>query len=123
MCESRGGRPGLPFLLNKPTVSVDVKQHSTNQNGNNRIELSGTEARTQAAMLLLLLFKGPQSTCWLFWRLYLGVFAVVTVVQVRQKREEKKKKKKKEKKKERKKEREWGMWGRGEVGGWVGGVL
>ena len=70
LCESRGGRPGLPFLLNKPTVSVDVKQHSTNQNGNNRIELSGTEARTQAAMLLLLLlFKGPQSTCRLFWRL------------------------------------------------------
>ena len=24
LCESRGGRPGLP---NKPTVSVDVKQH------------------------------------------------------------------------------------------------
>ena len=27
LCESRGGRPGLPSLLNKPTVSVDVKQH------------------------------------------------------------------------------------------------
>ena len=27
--ESRGGRPGLP-VPNKPTVSVDVKQHSTN---------------------------------------------------------------------------------------------
>ena len=27
LCESRGGRPGLP-VLNKPTVtSVDVKQH------------------------------------------------------------------------------------------------
>ena len=29
MCESRGGRPGLP-APNKPTVSVDVKQQSTN---------------------------------------------------------------------------------------------
>ena len=28
VCESRGGRPGLP-VPNKPTVSVDVKQHST----------------------------------------------------------------------------------------------
>ena len=28
LCESRGGRPGLPSLI-KPTVSVDVKQHST----------------------------------------------------------------------------------------------
>ena len=28
LCESRGGRPGLPSLK-KPTVSVDVKQHST----------------------------------------------------------------------------------------------
>ena len=26
VCESRGGRPGLPDP-NKPTVSVDVKQH------------------------------------------------------------------------------------------------
>ena len=26
LCESRGGRPGLP-VSNKPTVSVDVKQH------------------------------------------------------------------------------------------------
>ena len=31
LCQGRGGRPGLPFLLNKPTVSVDVKQHF-NQN-------------------------------------------------------------------------------------------
>ena len=30
LCESRGGRPGLR-VPNKPTVSVDVKQHSTNQ--------------------------------------------------------------------------------------------
>ena len=30
LCESRGGRPGLPSLINKPTVSVDVKQLSTN---------------------------------------------------------------------------------------------
>ena len=28
LCESRGGRPGLS-VPNKPTVSVDVKQHST----------------------------------------------------------------------------------------------
>ena len=28
VCESRGGRPGLPSLIS-PTVSVDVKQHST----------------------------------------------------------------------------------------------
>ena len=28
LCESRGGRPGLP-VPNKPTVSVNVKQHST----------------------------------------------------------------------------------------------
>ena len=27
LCESRGGRPGLPSLINSPTVSVDVKQH------------------------------------------------------------------------------------------------
>ena len=27
LCESRGGRPGLPSLNDKPTVSVDVKQH------------------------------------------------------------------------------------------------
>ena len=27
--QSRGGRPGLP-VTNKPTVSVDVKEHSTN---------------------------------------------------------------------------------------------
>ena len=26
LCESRGGRPGLP-VPNKPTVPVDVKQH------------------------------------------------------------------------------------------------
>ena len=26
LCESRGGRPGLP-VPNKPTVSVDIKQH------------------------------------------------------------------------------------------------
>ena len=30
LCESRGERPGLP-VPNKPTVSVDVKQHSTSQ--------------------------------------------------------------------------------------------
>ena len=30
LCESRGGRPGLP-VPNTPTVSVDVKQHLTNQ--------------------------------------------------------------------------------------------
>ena len=28
MCESRGGRPGLPVLMSL-MVSVDVKQHST----------------------------------------------------------------------------------------------
>ena len=28
LCESRGGRPGLP-APDKSTVSVDVKQHST----------------------------------------------------------------------------------------------
>ena len=28
LCGSRGGRPGLPSLIS-PTVSVDVKQHST----------------------------------------------------------------------------------------------
>ena len=27
LCEGRGGRPGLP-VPNKPTVSVDVRQHS-----------------------------------------------------------------------------------------------
>ena len=27
LCESRGGRPGLPSLIIKPTVYVDVKQH------------------------------------------------------------------------------------------------
>ena len=30
LCESRGGRPGLP-VPNKPTVSADVKQHSTSK--------------------------------------------------------------------------------------------
>ena len=30
LCESRGGRPGLP-VPNKPTVSVDVKQHFNQQ--------------------------------------------------------------------------------------------
>ena len=30
LCESRGGRPWAP-VPNKPTVSVDVKQHSANQ--------------------------------------------------------------------------------------------
>ena len=29
LCESRGGRPGFP-VPNKPTVSVDVKQHFNN---------------------------------------------------------------------------------------------
>ena len=29
LCESRGGRPGLP-ASNKPTASVDVKQHFNN---------------------------------------------------------------------------------------------
>ena len=29
LCESRGGRPGLPVLMSL-TVSVDVEQHSTN---------------------------------------------------------------------------------------------
>ena len=32
LCESRGGRPGLP-VPNKPTVSVDVKQHWTKTQG------------------------------------------------------------------------------------------
>ena len=27
LCESRGGRPGLPSLINLPTVSVDVNKH------------------------------------------------------------------------------------------------
>ena len=31
LCESRGGLPGLP-VPNKPTVSVDVKQHFNNNN-------------------------------------------------------------------------------------------
>ena len=30
LCENRGGRPGLPFLM-KPTVSLDVKQHFSQQ--------------------------------------------------------------------------------------------
>ena len=30
LCESRGGRPAGPPVPNKPTVSVDVKQHLTN---------------------------------------------------------------------------------------------
>ena len=30
LCESRGGRPGLPSLISL-MVSVDVKQHSSNQ--------------------------------------------------------------------------------------------
>ena len=29
LCESGGGRPGLPSLIS-PAVSVDVKQHLTN---------------------------------------------------------------------------------------------
>ena len=30
LCESRGGRPGLPYLMTiSLTVSVDVKQHLT----------------------------------------------------------------------------------------------
>ena len=33
LCESRRGRPGLPPLINKHTVSVDVKQHSTGSVG------------------------------------------------------------------------------------------
>ena len=32
MCESRGGRPGLPSLIRPATVSVDVKQHFNNNN-------------------------------------------------------------------------------------------
>ena len=32
LCESRGGRPGLPSLINL-MVSVDVKQHSTKVGG------------------------------------------------------------------------------------------
>ena len=28
--EGRGGRPGLPSLINLPTVSVDVRQHFNN---------------------------------------------------------------------------------------------
>ena len=28
LCESRDGRPGFPPISNKPTVSVDVRQHS-----------------------------------------------------------------------------------------------
>ena len=30
LCESRGGGPGAP-VANKPTVSVDVKQHSVSK--------------------------------------------------------------------------------------------
>ena len=37
--ESRGGRPAAP-VLNKPTVSVDVKQHSTNYSGVSRCGLA-----------------------------------------------------------------------------------
>ena len=36
LCESRGGRPGLPSLISL-TVSVDVKQHSTNQHQLSRL--------------------------------------------------------------------------------------
>ena len=32
LCESQGGRPGLPSLTTEPMVSVDVKQHFTNNN-------------------------------------------------------------------------------------------
>ena len=35
LCESRGGRPGLP-VPNKPTVSVDVKQHFNQGQGGGR---------------------------------------------------------------------------------------
>ena len=31
LCESRGGRPGLP-VPNKSTVSVDIKQHFNQKN-------------------------------------------------------------------------------------------
>ena len=38
LCESRGGRPGLPSLISL-TVSVDVKQHSANNLSDNASEL------------------------------------------------------------------------------------
>ena len=38
LCESRGGRPGLPSLIN-PMVSVDVKQHFNNMGGRTKFRI------------------------------------------------------------------------------------
>ena len=51
LCESRGGRPGLPSL-NKPTVSVDVKQHSANY----MLGEQGSIGRTPAFALVQVVF-------------------------------------------------------------------
>ena len=40
LCESRGGRPGLS-VPSTPTVSVDVKQHSTIQEKKKKKKSSG----------------------------------------------------------------------------------
>ena len=58
LCESRGGRPGLPFP-NKPAVSVDIKQHF-NQ-GSRRRDYTPRQPRiqinTQALNLTFVFFS------------------------------------------------------------------
>ena len=51
-CESRGGRPGLVSLLNKPTVSVDVKQHSSKQATNLGQDILPSELSHDEAVLV-----------------------------------------------------------------------
>ena len=50
LCESRGGRPGFPSF-NKPTVSVDLKRHSTNY----MLGEQGSRGRTPAFALVQVL--------------------------------------------------------------------
>ena len=56
LCECRGGRPGLPSF-NKPTVSVVLKQHSTNY----MLGEQGSIGRTPAFALVQVLIRNHTS--------------------------------------------------------------
>ena len=61
LCESGGGRSGLPSP-NKPTVSEDVKQHSSNQLFQNKLINPAFFAKGQASFSSFFLFYNLVAT-------------------------------------------------------------
>ena len=76
LCESRGGRPGLP-VLNKPTVSVDVKQHSTNLTADYTLNLTRTKLGVHAGGESAVRVSGQRGQ-------YVGCVAVALATRVSQ---------------------------------------